>query len=52
MADNAADRVLGERRAIGQDELDMGFERLARDRRPLARQRVVGGGDGNQRDVG
>ena len=53
MADDAAaETLLRQRRAVGQHQLDMRLQRFPRDRRRLARQRMVDGDDRDQRDMG
>jgi hypothetical protein len=52
MADDAAGIVLGQRRAVGEDELHMRLERLPCDRFRGACQGMVDGDDGNERDLG
>jgi len=51
-ADHAGLHVLRHRGAVGQHELDMRFERLARDRLGGAGERMAGGDHRDQRDAG
>src|SRR5208337_972181 len=52
VADDAAAEILGQRRPVGQNELDVRLEGLAGDRLRLLRQRVVDADDGDDVDRG